>query len=59
MKTGDMVKFHDSRRRNGKLAGKVGLVIALDAYNHPIIIIAGMTKAYHSTQIERVIKDDQ
>jgi len=59
VKVGDVVRFHDSSRRNGKLAGQYGLIVDMDAYNHPVVNVAGMVKAYHCTQIEKVIGDNQ
>jgi hypothetical protein len=59
VKVGDVVRFHDSSRRNGKLAGQYGLIVDMDAYNHPVVNVAGTVKAYHRTQIEKVIGDNQ
>ena len=59
MKVGDVVRFHDSSRRNGKLAGQYGLIVDMDAYNHPVVNVSGTVKAYHCTQIEKVIRDNQ
>lgn len=55
MQPGDLIKLHESTRRNGKLAGKLGLVVRLDAHNNPVVNVGGMVKAFHITQIEKVI----
>jgi len=52
VKAGDLVKFHDSSRRNGKLAGHYGLIIGMDPYDHPVVSVNGVVKAFHRTQIE-------
>ena len=57
MKVGDLVEFHGSSRRNGKLAGQYGLIIDMDAYNHPVVNVAAAVKAFHRTQIERVLQE--
>ena len=55
MNVGDLVKLYDSARRNGILAGKLGLVVALDKYNNPVVNVDGTVKALHLTQIGEVI----
>jgi hypothetical protein len=59
VKVGDLVRFRDSSRRNGKLAGQYGLIVGMDAYNHPVVNVAGTVKAYHRTQVERVINESR
>ena len=55
MQVGDLVKLHNSTRRNGPSAGKLGLVVDLDSFKNPIIKVDGVLKAFHYTQIEEVI----
>tara|TARA_Y100000310_G_scaffold78418_1_gene75067 strand:+ start:1396 stop:1575 length:180 start_codon:yes stop_codon:yes gene_type:complete len=55
MKIGDLVKLYDSVRRNGRLAGKLGLVVDTDKYNNPVVNVDGTVKALHLTQISEVI----
>jgi hypothetical protein len=55
MNVGDLVKLHSSTRRNGPSAGKLGLVVDLDAFNNPIIKVEGELKAFHYTQVEEII----
>ena len=55
MQVGDLVKLYDSTRRNGRLAGMLGLVVALDRHNNPVVNIDGTVKAFHLTQIGEVI----
>ena len=55
MNVGDLVKLYDSARRNGILAGKLGLVVDLDKHNNPVVSVGGTVKAFHLTQIEEVI----
>jgi|TARA_Y100000034_G_scaffold48669_1_gene60223 hypothetical protein len=57
MKIGDIVKLHDSGRRNGKLAGQFGLVIDLDKYGNPVINVDGKVKAFYPTQIDGVVSE--
>ncbi len=55
MQVGDLVKLHNSTRKNGPSAGKLGLVVGLDSFKNPIIKVDGVLKAFHYTQIEEVI----
>ncbi len=55
MKVGDLLELCDSTRRNGIWSGKLGLVVRLDAHNNPVVNVGGMAKAFHITQIEKVI----
>ena len=54
MKVGDLVKLHKSARRNGKHAGKTGLIIDLDAWENPTVKIEGTIKSFHYSQIGEV-----
>ncbi len=55
MKVGDLVKLHKSERRNGKYAGKLGIVIDLDAWENPTVNVDGEVKSFHYTQVEEII----
>ena len=55
MKIGDLVKLHSSARRNGKHAGKLGIIVDLDAWENPTVSVDGKVKSFHYTQIEEVI----
>ena len=55
MNVGDLVKLYDSARRNGILAGNLGLVVDLDKHNNLVVNVDGTVKAFHLTQIEEVI----
>ena len=57
MKVGDIVKLHSSERKNGRLAGKVGQIIALDPWENPTVNVGGEWKTFHYTQIEKVINE--
>ena len=59
MNVGDLVKLYDSARRNGILAGKLGLVVGLDRHNNPVVSIAGTVKAFHMTQIEGIVSESR
>ena len=55
MKVGDLVKLHKSERRNGKYAGKFGIVVDLDAWENPTVNVDGEVKSFHYTQVEEII----
>ena len=56
LKKGDMVRISDrDRSGGGKLAGKAGIIVDFDIYNQPIVLGEGFRKAFHDTQIERVL----
>ena len=57
MKAGDLVKLHDSKRRNGLKSGKIGLVVSFDHYNNPVLKIEGRLVKFHYTQIGEVISE--
>ena len=60
MKVGDIVKLHDSARRNGRWAGKLGLIVDLDKNNNPVVSVDnGSVKSFHRTQIDRVINESR
>ncbi len=52
MKVGDLIKLHKSKRKNGKHAGKLGIVVDLDAWENPTVSIEGQVKSFHYTQVE-------
>jgi hypothetical protein len=51
MKVGDLVKLHESTRRNGILAGEFGILVRFDKHSNPVLYVAGKEKAFHMTQI--------
>lgn len=55
MKIGDIVWLHESRRRNGKYAGKTGLVVDFGKYNDVVLNICGELKSVHQTQLAGVL----
>jgi len=55
MKIGDLIKLSSRPRRNGTLAGKIGLIVDVDKHNNPIICVEGMIKAFHPTQVGEVL----
>lgn len=59
MEVGDIVKLHNSVRRNGRLAGKLGLVIDLDKHGNPVINVDEKVKAFHQTQIDGVVNESR
>ena len=59
MKIGDLVKLNSSKRRTGPSAGKLGIVVGLDAFRNPIIKVDGALKAFHYTQIGEVINENR
>ena len=59
MEVGDLVKLHKSGRRNGQDAGKTGLIISLDAWRWPRIIVEGSVKSFHYSQIKEVLNADR
>lgn len=54
MKVGDLIKLHSSPRKNGRYAGKMGLVVAVDAYYNPTVKIEGEVRSFHYTQVKEV-----
>ena len=60
MKIGDIVKLHDSARRNGRWAGKLGLIVDLDKHNNPVVSVDnGSVKSFHRTQIDGVVNENR
>jgi len=59
MKIGDLVKLYDSARRNGILAGKLGLVVCLDKHNNPVVNVDATVKAFHLTQVEEIVNESR
>ena len=55
MKVGDLVKLHESTRKNGKYAGMFGIVVDLDPYDNPVVNVQGEIKDFHYTQIKEII----
>jgi hypothetical protein len=59
MKVGDVVKLYDSTRRNGRLAGKLGLIVDLDKHGNPVVNVDGRVKSFHQTQIDGVVSESR
>ena len=59
MKVGDLVKLHGSKRRNGQYAGKLAVIIELDAWENPTVNVEGKVKSFHYTQVEEVISESR
>ena len=59
MKVGDMIRLHVSTRRNGSLAGKVGLIVDFDNHANPVVSVAGELRSFHLTQVEKVINESR
>ena len=59
MKVGDLITLHDSARRNGILAGMLGILVRFDKHSNPVLYIAGKEKAFHMTQIAGVINESR
>ena len=59
MEVGDLVKLHKSKRRNGKDAGKMGLIISLDAWRWPRINVEGSVKSFHYSQIKEASNESR
>lgn len=55
MKIGDLVKLDMSTRKNGRYAGKLGLIVAADYWSGYEINIEGEVKKFHTTQIAGVV----
>jgi len=55
VKIGDLIKLHSSKRKNGRYAGKFGVIIDLDTFHNPVINVRGEVKSFHYTQVEEVI----
>ena len=57
MKNGDWVKLHTSKRRNGKYAGKNGLIVSCGtARSQYTILVEGEVRVFHKTQLEGVVQ---
>jgi len=56
MQAGDMVKLYDSPRKNGRYAGKLGLIVGFTSYSAPVINVGGVVRDFHFTQIEKVYR---
>ena len=60
MKIGDLIKLHNSKRRCGDDAGKLGVILDLDTYLNLVIHVGGGTiKSFHITQIEEVVNESR
>lgn len=59
MKAGDIVFLHDSTRRNGGYAGKLGLIISRGAYNDYVLSVDGEVRKFHESQIAEVVNESR
>ncbi len=59
MKVGQLIKLHDSARRNGPYAGKFGIIVEFDPYDNPVVNVGGKIIDFHYTQIEEVISENR
>ena len=59
MKVGDVVVLHDSARRNGDYAGKLGLIISSGDYNDYVLSVDGEVRKFHETQIAGVVNESR
>jgi len=59
MKVGDLITLHDSARRNGILAGMLGILVRFDKHSNPVLYIAGKEKAFHMTQVAGAISENR
>lgn len=59
MKVGDMVKLHDSTRRVGSWAGKLGLIVDINENNNPVVNVDGTIRSFHITQVAQVINESR
>jgi len=59
MKVGDMVLLYDSRRRCGKYAGKLGLIVETGRYEDYVINVEGEIKKFHKTQIGALVNESR
>ena len=51
MKVGDLVTLDASTRKNGRLAGKLGLIIDTVRHGGYVVSVAGQVKKFHTSQI--------
>ena len=61
MKVGDIVKLYKSRRRNGRYAGRTGLLVDKLPHHasHQVLLETGELVQFHVTQIEEVINESR
>ena len=61
MKIGDMVKLHESTRRNGLYAGLAGLIVGeLHQHaSHQVLLETGELVSLHITQIKEAISENR
>jgi len=54
-----MIRLHKSTRRNGKLAGKLALVISCEGFSGYILNVNGEIKKFHASQIAGLINESR
>ncbi len=59
MKAGDLIELSSSTRKNGRYAGKLGLVVVATSWGGYIINVDGEVKKIHTTQIARTINESR
>ena len=59
MKVGDLIRLDTSPRKNGRYAGKLGLIVDADVWSGYKINIAGEVKTFHTTQIAGVVHESR
>jgi hypothetical protein len=59
MKVGDVIKLDLSTRKNGRYAGKLALIVDLDAWENPTVNVEGEIRSFHYTQIAEVVSENR
>ena len=59
LKAGDLVELDNSQRKNGRYAGKLGLIVATDYYSNYVVNIEGEVKKFHTTQIVGAVDESR
>ncbi len=55
MKVGDLIKIDSSVRKNGRYAGKLGLILGKDSWGGFVVNVENEVRKFHSTQIAGVV----
>ena len=59
MKAGDLIELDSSARKNGRYAGKLGLIVVATNWGGYIINVEGEVKNIHTTQIARTVNESR
>ena len=61
MNVGDIVKLHESTRRNGRFAGLTGLIVDKLSQHagHQVLLETGELVSLHITQIKEVVSENR